>query len=105
MSIVEINSLADYISHITSRSDNKLVILQYYMPTCGYCKKVVPHYKALAKGRPDIVLYVTNINKATDLAAEQNVNATPFFQAYRNGKLIGTVNGADMEGLGRLAKL
>lgn len=89
--------LADKISmdkyqQITGASN--VVLVDFYAPWCGPCKKMQPILDELSKeyeGRASIVRI--NIDENKKLSKNLGIDEIPFFKLYRNGKEIGNYIG------------
>jgi protein disulfide isomerase family A protein 5 len=101
----EINSVEGFFKEVAGRTDNKLVIVKFYVDWCGYCKMIKPEYVKLANATPNADFYQVNTEHNEDIAKLVNVSGIPVFMAFRKGKLLKRVDGANKSGMISLAKL
>lgn len=76
-----------------------VTIVDFYADWCGPCKQISPTLEQLAKTDPEIALRTVDIVEWTSPVAKQhNITSLPHINIYnRAGKLVGTVNGANVE--------
>ncbi len=71
---------------------DKLVLVEFWAPWCGYCRRIGP---ALAKVAEQYAQTVTvaqiNIDDFPALADDQGVELVPTFLLYRGGTLLDTL--------------
>ena len=104
---VELTSEAQFQKWLqdNARMKNLLIIKMYY-PWCGFCKKIKPDFEALAKqlGSARIGFGSVNMDNFPEVAESLQVSAGPTFLIYRNGRLVQTVEGADIDAVRQAIK-
>ena len=70
----------------------KPVLVDYWAPWCGYCRRIGPAYDALAReyeGQVDLVKI--NIDEEPDLARQEQIEVIPTLVLYRGGEALGSI--------------
>jgi thioredoxin 1 len=81
----------------------KVTIVDFYAEWCGPCRAIGPKLEELARSDDAVVLRKVNVDKNRALAAQHGVRGIPHIIVFdKNGKSLGTVVGADLDGVKRL---
>jgi len=76
----------------------EFVLVKFWAKWCGYCRMVEPVVNDLAAGRAgQLKVLKADVDAEPDLARRFTVKATPTFMLYRNGRLLGRMDGAPKE--------
>ena len=96
--VVEIQSVGELDTHLKG---NKLVVVKYFAPWCGFCKKMEPVYDKLASEYPNATLVKVDFTKdhGKQLAQKAGVGGFPTFHLYKGSKKVDEVIGANEAGL------
>jgi thiol-disulfide isomerase/thioredoxin len=80
-----------------------VTVVDFYADWCGPCRQVSPSLEQMAKTDPQIVLRKIDIvDWRTPVVKQFNIHSVPQINVYnRGGHLVGTVVGADIEGVKR----
>ncbi len=70
----------------------KIILVDYWAPWCGYCRRLAPAYDSIAREYQDQLDVVKiNIDEHEALAREQGIEVIPTLVLYRGGNLLGSV--------------
>lgn len=96
MSVIHLSTVQEY-QTLLQNNPNKLIVLDLSAKWCGPCKRIAPAYDQLAQKMPNVIFCKTDIDDCEDLSRTFNVSSVPTFGFVRNGNIINTVKGANMQ--------
>lgn len=68
------------------------VLVDYWAPWCGYCRRIGPAYEKLAEEYGDRLAVVKiNIDEEEQLAQAEQIEVIPTLVLYQNGKAVDAV--------------
>ena len=74
------------------QNEGKLMLVDYWAPWCGYCRRIGPAYDKIAQQYSgNMVVAKVNIDEEALLADSQQIEVIPTLVLYRNGKALGFV--------------
>ena len=76
---------------------NGTVVLDFYAPWCGPCKRLRPILEAYAK-KSQITCIAVNTDEWTDLSERFDVSSLPTLVVLHNGKRVDRIEGIPPEG-------
>jgi len=70
-------------------SSGTLVLIDFYAPWCGPCRKMMPLIDSLkTQYHPQMKVFKVNVDVSKKLVKQQKIIGVPLFRMYRNGKLL-----------------
>ena len=72
--------------------EGEILLVDYWAPWCGYCRRIGPAYDALAKEyEGKVLLAKINIDDEPILAAQEQIEVIPTLIIYQNGQALGSI--------------
>ena len=73
-------------------AEGKTVLVDYWAPWCGYCRRIGPAYDKIAEEYGDqLVVAKVNIDEEPQLTEAQGVEVIPTLILYRDGKAVDSI--------------
>ena len=91
MSAININN---HNFHEEVMNSEKKVLLDFWAPWCGPCRRVVPIVEEIAEERDDIKVGKINIDENPELASQFGIMSIPTLVVMENGKIANQAVGA-----------
>ncbi len=76
---------------------NKKVVLDFFADWCGPCRTIAPKFAELEGEFKTIEFLKVNVDDSAEIAERFAIKAMPTFVFIKNGKVIGSVEGADLK--------
>lgn len=105
LKISKINQATNTVSGVVEPKDeedfkkliqNDFVIVDFYSPSCGPCKRLSPLFEEAASKYSHKALFIkVNINNFSDVAEEYEIAGVPTVLVFKNGKEVGRKVGVE----------
>ena len=71
---------------------NKALLVEFYAPWCGYCRRIAPAFDKIAEEYEQILIAgKLNIDDYERLSDDENIDIIPTLVLYKDGAVIDTI--------------
>lgn len=75
------------------------VLVEFWAPGCAYCRRIGPACEQLAQQRRELTVARLNIDKAPQLAAQEQIEVVPTLVLYQAGRALGSIVAPDSKAM------
>ena len=85
MTAVELNR-EQFLNYL---NEGRTVLVDYWAPWCGYCRRIAPAYEKIAEEYgEEVVIAKVNIDNEPLLAQQESIEVIPTLVLYKQGRAV-----------------
>jgi thioredoxin 1 len=88
------------IKDISEIPTSGIALIDFFATWCGPCKHIAPKFEEMSKMFPSVIFLKVDVDESAELTEQFNIRAMPTFVFLRDGKVVRTIEGADIRGIG-----
>ena len=71
-----------------------VIVVDFWATWCGPCVNFAPKFEAMDAEMGDVTFYKLDVDKLSEVSEQQGISCMPTFKVYKEGKCVGTLEGA-----------
>lgn len=65
-----------------------VVVVDFYADWCGPCKAIKPILKEISDERPEVPVYLLDIESASEIVQEHGITSIPTVMIFKDGEVV-----------------
>eukprot|EP01066_Platyproteum_vivax_P006601 Platyproteum_vivax@DN2364_c0_g1_i1.p2 len=81
-----------------AKTNNNLMVADFFAAWCGPCRQIAPYIEELAKENKGTIVFVSvNVDEMPEVAEAEGISAMPTFKFFAKGALVDESTGANRD--------
>ncbi|ODN75627.1 thioredoxin [Cryptococcus wingfieldii CBS 7118] len=94
-----VNKFESYDQYKLLITGSDVVLIDFSATWCGPCKTISPIFESLESKHPHVKFYNVDVDEQPEIASDVGIRVMPTFIAFKDGKKLDNLVGANPQGL------